>query len=61
MTTLRHAVQEYVRLRRDLGFKLQEAGKALPDFVRFMKRHRGVWWATASQVADHWIAREKAT
>jgi integrase/recombinase XerD len=40
MTTLRHAVQEYVRLRRDLGFKLQEAGKALPDFVRFMERHR---------------------
>ena len=33
----------------------------LRRLIRFMKRHRGVWWATASQVADHWIAREKAT
>jgi hypothetical protein len=40
MTTLRQAVQEYVRMRRDLGFKLREPGKALLDFVRFMKQHR---------------------
>ena len=40
MTTLRQAVHEYVRMRRDLGFKLQEAGKGLLDFVTFMERHR---------------------
>jgi integrase len=40
MTTLRQAVQEYVSMRRDLGFKLHEAGKGLPDFVSFMERHR---------------------
>jgi integrase/recombinase XerD len=40
MTTLRQAVQEYVRMRRDLGFKLLEAGKALLDFVTFMEQHR---------------------
>jgi len=40
MTTLRQAVQEYVRMRRDLGFKLHEAGKGLLDFVTFMEQHR---------------------
>ena len=37
MTTLRQAVQEYVSMRRDLGFKLREASKALLDFVTFME------------------------
>jgi len=40
MTTLPQSVQEYLQMRRDLGFKLKEAGKALPDFVRFMGQHR---------------------
>ncbi|MEM5461087.1 hypothetical protein VSR69_40745 [Paraburkholderia phytofirmans] len=40
MNTLRQAVQEYLSLRRSLGFKLEEAGKVLPDFVAFMERHR---------------------
>ncbi len=40
MTTLREAVREYVHLRRDLGFKLREAGKGLLDFVGFMERQR---------------------
>jgi integrase/recombinase XerD len=40
MTTLRQAVQEYLCMRRDLGFKLREAGKGLLDFVSFMKRRR---------------------
>jgi integrase/recombinase XerD len=40
MTTLRQAVQEYVAMRRDLGFKLQRAGKELLDFVKFMEQHR---------------------
>jgi integrase/recombinase XerD len=40
MTTLRQAVQEYVHMRRNLGFKLHDAGKGLLDFVRFMERRR---------------------
>ena len=40
MTTLRQAVQEYLTMRRDLGFKLREAGKGLLNFVTFMEQHR---------------------
>lgn len=40
MNTLRQAVQEYLNMRRSLGFKLQEAGKGLLDFVAFMEQRR---------------------
>ena len=40
MNTLAQAVQEYLRMRRDLGFKLKEAGKSLLSFVAFMRQHR---------------------
>lgn len=40
MNTLRQAVQEYLSLRRGLGFKLREAGKGLLDFVTFMEQKR---------------------
>ena len=40
MTTLREAVQDYMNLRRSLGFKLHETGKLLRAFVKFMKEHR---------------------
>jgi len=40
MTTLRSAVQEYLTLRRSLGFKLHEAGKGLLAFVTFMEQRR---------------------
>jgi len=39
MNTLRQDIHEYLSMRRDLGFKLQEAGKALLDFVMFMEQH----------------------
>ena len=40
MNTLRQAVHEYLAMRRSLGFKLQDAGKALLDFTDFMtQRH----------------------
>jgi len=38
MNTLRQALQEYLSLRRGLGFKLREAGKGLHDFVTFMEQ-----------------------
>ncbi len=40
MNTLRQAVEEYLNLRRNLGFQLRHAGKALWDFVAFMEQHR---------------------
>ncbi len=40
MNTLRQAAQEYLTMRRSLGYKLQEAGKRLLDFVTFMEQHR---------------------
>jgi integrase len=40
MNTLRQAVKEYLDLRRNLGFKLREAGKGLLDFVTYMEQHR---------------------
>jgi integrase/recombinase XerD len=47
MNTLREAVQEYLTLRRSLGFKLHDAGKWLLDFVMFMEQHR------ASYITHH--------
>jgi integrase len=43
MNTLRQAVHEYLSMRRSLGFKLREAGKALLDFVTFMEQHRAIY------------------
>ena len=52
MTTLRVAVQEYLALRRSLGFKLQRAGKALPEFVTFLEQqHASV---LTSRLALEW-------
>ena len=42
MNTLRQAVTEYLAMRRSLGFKLREAGNALPDFVTFMEQNRAL-------------------
>src|ERR1700694_4542938 len=38
MKTLREAVQDYVALRRALGFKLHKDELGLLDFVSFMER-----------------------
>ncbi len=51
MNTLRKAVQDYLDLRRSLGFKLKEAGRALPDFVAFMERHRASYVTQALALA----------
>lgn len=67
MNTLRQALQEYLSLRRGLGFKLKEAGKALLDFVKFMQQHRAsyitqvlalAWAQQPSNVQPaHWARR----
>lgn len=51
MNTLRQAVQEYLSLRRGLGFKLQETGKGLLDFVTFMEQHRASYITQALALA----------
>jgi len=30
----------------------------LRRLIRFMKGHRGVWWTTGAQAAEHWLRRE---
>ena len=51
MNTLRQAVQEYLTLRRGLGFKLHDAGKGLLDFVTFMEQHRASYITQALALA----------
>jgi integrase/recombinase XerD len=51
MNTLREAVQDYLVLRRDLGFKLREAGKGLLSFVSFMEQH-GATYITHALALD---------
>ena len=42
MKTLREAVQDYLAMRRGLGFKLLLAGNGLQDFATFMEKRRAV-------------------
>jgi integrase/recombinase XerD len=51
MNTLRQAVQEYLSMRRALGFTLREAGKGLLDFVTFMEQHRASYITQALALA----------
>jgi len=58
MNTLREAVEQYLSMRRNLGFKLREDGARLFDFVNFMEQHRAYYithrlaldWAQQSSV-----------
>jgi integrase/recombinase XerD len=38
MSTLRESAEQYLRLRRDLGCQLREAGRLLHDFLAFAER-----------------------
>ena len=51
MNTLRQAVQDYLSLRRALGFKLQETGKGLLDFVTFIEQQRACYITQALALA----------
>jgi integrase len=67
MNELRKALNEYLSIRRKLGFKLQAAGKLLHDFVSFTEKEGvsfitaeiALRWATQSLVcqAARWAAR----
>ena len=55
MNELRKALEEYLAIRRKLGFKLQRAGKLLYDFVLFTEKE-GVSFITA-ELALRWAAQ----
>ena len=67
MTTLRSAVQQYLAMRRSLGFQLSDAGRLLRKFVTFMEQHRAsvvttplaLAWAQQSQTVQpaEWARR----
>ncbi len=58
MNTLRAAVNDYLTMRRNLGFKLHEAGKLLPAFVTFMEQRRASY--ITPQLALAW-AQQSST
>lgn len=43
MNTLRHSIEQYLSMRRSLGFKLEDAGKGLIDFAAFMRKQRAAY------------------
>jgi integrase len=67
MMTLRQAAHEYLRIRRRLGFKLHDVGKALDEFIRFLEQRRApvitqalaLTWAQQPAHAQpaHWARR----
>ena len=40
MSALRQAIDEYLGIRRDLGFKLKDAQRGLLEFSTFMEQHQ---------------------
>ncbi len=57
MNTLREALQEYLELRRDLGFKMHDAVLQLPRFVAFMEERQAP--SITIRLALEWV--EQAT
>lgn len=67
MKPLTHAIQEYLALRRNLGFKLHDAGMMLTQFAAFMEQHNAecittqlaLQWAQQPNNAQpaHWAQR----
>lgn len=55
MRSLRQSMEEYLAMRRGLGFKLQEAGLRLKDFVSFMEERRAP--RITSALALSWAQR----
>ena len=52
MNTLHSSLQDYLALRRGLGFKMSDAGRMLPGFVAFLEaRHES--YITAQCLSGH--------
>ncbi len=50
MNTLTEAIEEYLQLRRALGFKLTQARRWLRDFARFMEQQQAPFITTEQAV-----------
>jgi integrase/recombinase XerD len=65
MSPLRHALADYLRIRRGLGFELREEGRLLDGFVEFLERagaerittELALAWATSTPAHPHWHRR----
>ncbi|MCP4526466.1 MAG: tyrosine-type recombinase/integrase [Aestuariibacter sp.] len=67
MNNLQTALNEYLRVRRTLGFKLRDEGTVLPQFLRFMEEkdspfittNLALEWATQPENVQpaHWARR----
>lgn len=57
MSALRKALQEYLALRRGLGFKMRDAGLLLPRFVAFMEERQALHITT--RLALEWVQQAK--
>src|SRR5262249_62153577 len=55
MSQLREAAEQYLRLRRDLGCQLREAGRLLHDFLTFAEREGAAHITT--DLAVRWAQR----
>ena len=51
MNTLREALNDYLQLRRSLGFQLEDAGLKFPRFVAFLEAHGSTRITTAMALA----------
>jgi len=60
MSSLRQATEDYLRIRRALGFKLEAAGRLLPQFLDYLESvgaetittEHAVRWATLPSAAN---------
>jgi integrase len=67
MSALRQAAEDYLRIRRALGFKMENAGRSLPQFLDYLESvgaetittEHAVRWATLPSAADpvYWGVR----
>lgn len=57
MNTLREALQEYLALRRSMGFKMRDDGLALARFVSFMEERRAE--TITVRLALEWVQQAK--
>jgi integrase len=57
MNTLREALQDYLALRRGLGFKMRDAALLLPRFVAFMEERQALHITT--RLALEWVQQSK--
>ena len=67
MSDLRSALDEYLSIRRTLGFKLRDEGTVLPQFLRFLEKEGAplittdlaLRWATQPEnvLPSHWARR----